>query len=114
MRLSPVFTAAATALAGLALAACDGQGTGRGQGDDGRTAEGEVRGGTISDAMLPLDSLESQSPPYREGSTQDGAAATSRDEGEAPAGEDGADGAAGDAAGPAQDTADEGAPQAAD
>ncbi len=34
--------------------------------DDARTAVGEVRGGTISDAMLPLDTVQSQSPPLRE------------------------------------------------
>lgn len=31
--------------------------------NDGRSAEGEVIGGTISDAMLPLDTVRSQAPP---------------------------------------------------
>ena len=31
--------------------------------DDDATARGEVLGGTISDGMLPLDTLQSQSPP---------------------------------------------------
>jgi hypothetical protein len=31
-----------------------------------RNAKGEVVGGTISDAMIPLDQLRSQSPPMRE------------------------------------------------
>jgi len=31
-----------------------------------RNAKGEVIGGTISDAMIPLDRLRSQSPPVRE------------------------------------------------
>lgn len=31
-----------------------------------RNAQGEVQGGTISDAMIPLDRLRSQSPPLRE------------------------------------------------
>ena len=31
--------------------------------DDDATARGEVLGGTISDDMLPLDTLQSQSPP---------------------------------------------------
>ena len=31
-----------------------------------RNAQGEVLGGTISDDMLPLDRLRSQSPPLRE------------------------------------------------
>ena len=31
--------------------------------NDGRTAAGEVIGGTISDSMLPLDTVRSQSPP---------------------------------------------------
>ena len=30
---------------------------------DSRTAKGEVLGGTISDEMLPLDTIRSQSPP---------------------------------------------------
>lgn len=30
--------------------------------NDGRSAEGEVIGGTISDAMLPLDTVRSQAP----------------------------------------------------
>lgn len=31
--------------------------------NDGRAAAGEVIGGTISDSMLPLDTLRSQAPP---------------------------------------------------
>lgn len=31
--------------------------------NDSRTAKGEVLGGTISDEMLPLDTIRSQSPP---------------------------------------------------
>ena len=34
--------------------------------DDAREAEGEVLGGSISDDMLPLDQVQSQSPPIRE------------------------------------------------
>ncbi|TWJ09324.1 hypothetical protein [Altererythrobacter ishigakiensis] len=34
--------------------------------EDGREAEGEVLGGSISDDMLPLDQLRSQSPVIRE------------------------------------------------
>jgi hypothetical protein len=34
--------------------------------DDAREATGEVLGGSISDDMLPLDQLQSQSPPIRE------------------------------------------------
>ncbi len=36
--------------------------------DEGREAMGEVLGGTISDDMLPLDTVRSQSPPLREAS----------------------------------------------
>ncbi len=56
----------ASALAGaLALSACGDEAA---QGDaaavaQGGKAAGEVLGGTISDDMLPLDSLTSQSPP---------------------------------------------------
>ena len=34
--------------------------------DDGREATGEVLGGSINDDMLPLDQVQSQSPPIRE------------------------------------------------
>lgn len=56
-----------------ALAAC-------GEAEEGpegerRTAAGEVLGGTISDDMLPLDAVTSQSPPLRE-DAEEGAAAT--------------------------------------
>lgn len=47
-----------------ALAACNG--TGDGAEGERRTAAGEVLGGTISDDMLPLDTVTSQSPPLRE------------------------------------------------
>ena len=48
----------------LALAAC-GENTEQ-PADDTRSAEGEVLGGTIDDAMLPLDTVQSQSPPLRQ------------------------------------------------
>ena len=44
--------------------------------DDNRGAEGEVLGGSISDAMIPLDTVQSQSPPLREQPSEDGAAAS--------------------------------------
>ncbi|MDG5749216.1 hypothetical protein P8Q88_13625 [Qipengyuania sp. XHP0207] len=49
----------------FALVACgDETAEPAGQGDD-RGARGEVLGGTISDDMIPLDQLQSQSPPLR-------------------------------------------------
>ena len=48
------------------LAACGEQTPERNA--DAREAEGEVLGGTISDEMLPLDQLQSQSPTIRESS----------------------------------------------
>ena len=48
----------------LTLAACGEEAPERT--DDGREAEGEVLGGSISDDMLPLDQLQSQSPAIRE------------------------------------------------
>ncbi len=72
-----------------ALAAC-------GSGDvpataDGADAQGEIRGGTISDAMLPLDQLKSESPPLRPAPGESGEPAAAGDdeasEGEAEAGE---------------------------
>ncbi len=46
------------------LAACSGGNAPREEGGAGE-AEGEVLGGSISDDMLPLDSLQSQSPPLK-------------------------------------------------
>jgi hypothetical protein len=42
------------------LAACGGE---QSAGPERKTAAGEVLGGTVSDAMLPLDTVRSQSPP---------------------------------------------------
>ncbi len=61
--------------ASLALAACGDDKAPAAEGNAGDKARGEVLGGTINDAMLPLDSVTSQSPPLREDST-DGATAT--------------------------------------
>lgn len=58
LAIGPVCTA-------LLLAAC-GSETEDVPVDDDRAAEGEVLGGSISDAMIPLDQLKSQSPPLRE------------------------------------------------
>lgn len=83
----------------LALAACGGS-DGKRDGSDERAAEGEVLGGTISDDMLPLESVQSQSPPMK----VEPVAATSDD------GEGGADAAQGGGA----DMADTAEPDAAD
>jgi len=88
-------TIAAAALI-LALAACD-------SGTDGDTtgsgADGEVLGGTISDEMLPLDTVRSQSPPLRTEPSGEGAGGEQADTegGEAPEGQE--TGEADDAAG---------------
>ncbi|OGS51939.1 MAG: hypothetical protein A3J40_00400 [Erythrobacter sp. RIFCSPHIGHO2_12_FULL_63_10] len=51
-----------TVLAGAGLlAGCGGDPAGRDASDD-RKAEGEVLGGSISDAMIPLEQVKSQSP----------------------------------------------------
>jgi len=47
----------------MLLAACNGSGE---KGPERKTAAGEVLGGSISDSMLPLDTVQSQSPPLRE------------------------------------------------
>lgn len=58
------FIRLAAALAPLVLlAACNGT---EDKGPERKTAAGEVLGGSISDAMLPLDTVQSQSPPLRE------------------------------------------------
>jgi hypothetical protein len=63
-------TIAAFALV-LLLAACNDKQPVPAARDDQRNAEGEVLGGTISDAMLPLDTVTSQAPPLRESSKSD-------------------------------------------
>lgn len=40
---------------------------------DDQSAKGDVLGGTITDAMLPMDRLQSQSPPLMDTSSSDGA-----------------------------------------
>lgn len=58
MRNTLILTAASLA---LALSACDGGST-EPSGDERGSAAGEVLGGTVSDAMIPLDELRSTSP----------------------------------------------------
>jgi hypothetical protein len=73
------------AFALLALLSACGDKEG-GEGPERKTAAGEVLGGTISDAMLPLATVTSQSPPLRESaSSGDDKAVSAADE---PAGED--------------------------
>lgn len=62
-RSAAVLLAAGAAL----LSACGDDAPTPESGEDAeRNAQGEVLGGTISDDMLPLDRLRSQSPPLRE------------------------------------------------
>lgn len=74
----------------LVLSACDW--FGGGEEDDDRTSSGEVLEGTISDAMLPLDTVRSQPPlakvtgkPGEDGAEPDEEAADEAGEGEEPA-----------------------------
>ncbi|WP_341711015.1 hypothetical protein [Erythrobacter sp.] len=54
-------------IAGLALflSACGDQTASDSSQVDERKARGEVLGGSISDSMIPLDTLESKSPPLK-------------------------------------------------
>ncbi len=61
-----------------ALSACDEQAA---EGPERKTAAGEVLGGSITDEMLPLDTVQSQSPAERGAS--DSAATGDDEEGEA-------------------------------
>ena len=66
------------ALASLSLlAACNGSGE---KGPERKTAAGEVLGGSISDAMLPLDTVQSQSPPLRESAAASSGETTDTDD----------------------------------
>lgn len=59
-------------LLGLALAACTDEPAPAETSAADADAQGEVQGGTISDAMLPLDEVRSKSPPLaREGGGDD-------------------------------------------
>ncbi|WP_271439279.1 hypothetical protein [Pontixanthobacter luteolus] len=62
-----------------AVAGCNDEPAPVAQGGDDRAALGEVQEGSISDAMLPLDSVQSVSPPVRNssgGSTERAAGAS--------------------------------------
>ncbi len=65
----------------LGLAACGGDADETA--NERKTAAGEVLGGTISDAMLPLDTVQSQSQPLREKASNNAATGESRDPAEA-------------------------------
>ncbi len=64
------------------LAACGGDNAQREEGGVGE-AEGEVLGGSISDEMLPLDTIKSQSPPLKESSASSEGGETAVEEGDA-------------------------------
>ena len=98
MLLKPKLGLAMLVFAGCVLASCDSNGGSRGNSGDDRTAAGEVRGGTISDDMLPLDSLKSQSPPLRESAASGSDA--SADSSEEP--DDGEEGGADETVAPAE------------
>ena len=63
----------------LALAACGEKTPADTQVDETATARGEVLGGSISDDMLPLDTITSQSPPLREAPAAESGTASSPD-----------------------------------
>ena len=89
----PVLMLAAAAL--LALPACSKKPETQAQ------AGGEILEGSISDAMLPLDTATSQPPLAPKTAPNSGSGADDKDAGEDGAGEDKADGAAPKAADPA-------------
>lgn len=70
MRFHPLLL---LATASIALASCADEAEPEQVGDDARKAKGEVLGGSISDSMLPLDTVTSQSPPLREETNEDDA-----------------------------------------
>lgn len=84
------------ALPFLALLAACGDKDSAGASAERQTAAGEILPGTISDEMLPLDSVKSQSPPMKDspsdkGGTKAGGDSTATAEAEAGAGGDAAD-----------------------
>ena len=79
--MSMKFSGSPILAAALLLGACgSGQDTARESGD-AKEAEGEVLGGSISDDMIPLGELQSQSPPMKEApAAAAGASATGESE----------------------------------
>lgn len=99
------------ALAALALGACDSSDPAQ-TAPSGNRAEGEVLGGTISDDMIPLDSLRSQSPPLRPAA--DAATGEAGDNAASTASGDNSPDEGADADGPAADPEPADEPAAAD
>lgn len=65
--------------AAMLLAACNGEQSPEAQPSADAMAEGEVLGGTVSDGMLPLDTLKSQSPPLKTAPEEGGGSADRSD-----------------------------------
>ena len=74
----------------LLITACDSESDVAREAGSSEEAEGEVLGGSISDDMLPLGELKSQSPPLRE--SGDAAAGSGNTPDDAEAGETGEEG----------------------
>ena len=90
----------------LLLAACGGDG-GNG-GEERGTAAGEVLGGSITDDMLPLDTVTSESPPMREtGESTSAASGERRSAGASASASEAADSPEEPAAAPDADAAEE-------
>lgn len=85
----------------LALAACGSGGAEKKQKDQ-RTAAGEILPGSVSDAMLPYDTVRSQPPLAPKESGKPGAKGAAADEAEALASDAPADGAPGSVEAPAE------------
>lgn len=69
MTMSAMIRAVPLAAASLLMASCGSETTTPEVQDEDLDARGEVLGGSISDAMLPLDTVTSQSPPRSGGET---------------------------------------------
>ena len=97
----PRFILAATL---LAVAGCD-SGDSELTSSDDAAAKGQVQGGTVSDAMVPLDQVQSQSPPLRPAPQATAGAKDDEEQGEAPS-QGGAATPAPDEAAPADEAAE--------
>lgn len=91
--LNRAIAAPITLASALALAACGSSGGDQAAGGAG--ARGELKGGTVTDDMLPLDQLKSKSPPLKPSPAATGTSAGSGEadaasENEESAGEDAA------------------------
>lgn len=105
MMLRRVSALAPSMALALSLAACSADKSP--DAAEGADAQGEILGGTISDSMLPLDQLKSESPPMKPAPEKSGSADAAEEDPE-PEGEPASEPSGEEPAEPAEEPAGEG------